>query len=42
MMQVNLEYLARVGFFDEQKELVYPDSVVGTGEQIKKAAIFWL
>ena len=29
--QVNLEYLARVCFADKDSNLVYPDSVVGTG-----------
>lgn len=28
--QVNLEYLSRTVFFDQETKLVYPDSVVGT------------
>ena len=28
--QVNLEYLARVAFLNEEKNLIYPDSLVGT------------
>ncbi len=28
--QVNLEYLGRVAFVDEERELVYPDTLIGT------------
>ena len=38
--QVNLEYLARVCF--TEGDIVYPDSVVGTGKDIWFDYIFWL